>query len=332
MCYRDEQQLNAGDKLDQKIKNMPQFIQDYFEFLSSNNSKLSYWSTIRLFLEWLIDSNVIKNTLENITKDDLNQVTDVHLIKYFNGLMIGKYGDKISYNTVSRKKNNISGFWAYLVDKDYVRKNIVSKEVSKKYKKDDSNNAIEVPTDEQINTLLGNICNIKSEIIAIRNIAIVRLLMATGIRLSECVGLDMDDLHFDDPIPEITIWAKGKRSSRNVLIGSSAIDAVNEYLAIRELDEDMRYQKPLFLSERKDDNGNNKRISARAVQDFIGIYSNGEIHVHMLRHYAGTKMYENSNGDIAGVCEQLGHEDIKTTKKFYVKGNKSSMLEALNNI
>jgi site-specific recombinase XerD len=329
MCYKDEEQIKAGNKLDDKIKDVPEFIRDYFVFLNSNKSKLLYWGTIRMFLEWLISNKVINNTLESISKHDLMNVTDVHLVKYLDGLLIGQFGNKISPDTVDRKKNNISGFWSYLVEKDYVQKNIVTKSVSKKYKIEEGNHEIEVPTEEQLQMFLSNLEAIKSEIIALRNIAIVKLFTGTGIRISELIGLDVGDLHFDNAIPRITIWAKGKKNSRDVLVSKSAIDAVNDYLRVRNSNSDMKDLKPLFLSEHKDKHGNNSRLAVSSVNDFFRLYSNGEIHPHKLRDYAATKMYENSL-DIAGVSDQLGHSDIKITKQRYVKANTNSMLKALN--
>lgn len=195
MCYKEEKQKQEFEKLKEKTKNIPRFIKDYFSFLNSNTSKLSYWGNIRLFLEWLIDNNIINNTLEEITPEDLNKVTDIDVINYFDELLIGI--NKVSPDTVKTKKDNIKSFWNYLVDKDYVRKNVITKSVSKKYKIENDDSDIKVPTHEMVKSLLSNLESIKSEIIAIRNIAIVKLFAGTGIRLSELVGLDVDDLHFD---------------------------------------------------------------------------------------------------------------------------------------
>jgi site-specific recombinase XerD len=325
MCYKEEEQKKAKDKLEEKIKYMPKYIKEYFVFLSSNTSKLAYWSTIRLFLEWLIDNKIINNTIENISQEDLSEVTDVDVINYLDSLL----ENKVSPDTVKTKKNNLSGFWSYLVDKGYVQKNIITKSVSMKYKVEDSDREIKVPTEEQLQMVINNLEAMKSEITALRNIAIVKLFMGTGIRLSELVGLDIDDLHFDYEFPTITIWAKGKKKSREVLVNQSAVFAVSDYLKVRNANPELKDLQPLFLSERKDDNGNNKRLAVSSVEDFMKKYSNGKLHPHLLRHYAGTKMYENSN-NIVGVCDQLGHGDIKTTKKYYVKSDKSSMMTALN--
>jgi len=322
MCYKDEDQARAKYKLEEKIKDMPKFIKDYFKTLSSNKSKLTYWSTIRLFFEWLIDKKIINKPLEGIMPEDLVIVTHFDLVDYLEGI-------KASPDTIITKMNLIRSFWSYLIDNGYSQKNIVTKKVIQKFKVEKMDKDIELPTDEQLQSVLNNLESIKSEIISIRNISIAKLFIGTAMRLSELVGLDIDDLHFEREIPEITIWAKGKKRSRDVVVSQSAIDAINDYLIIRNSYPELKHLKPLFLSEHKDDDGNNKRISVSTVEKFFDKYSNGQIHPHKLRDYAATKMYE-SNHDIVGVSEQLGHSDINITRKRYVKANKNNMFTALN--
>jgi site-specific recombinase XerC len=325
MCYKDEVQRESIEKLEEKLVNVPEFIQNYFTFLNSAKSKVVYWSNIRSFLEWLIEQKVIKNTVEYIVVDDLKNVNDIHIVKYLDGRLAGMYGEKISLNTANNKMNYIRGFWSYLLENDYVPKNIATKRVANKYKvKIDKE--VEVPTDEEVEQFLSNLESIKSEIIAVRNIAIVKLFMGSGIRIEELVGLDINDLHLDGNEPYISIMRKGEQHTKKDLdISQSAVEAINDYLKIRNLNSELKDMEPLFLSERKD------RLAQNSIQKFFETYSNGMIHPHMLRHYAGTKMYE-SNHDIVGVSEQLGHGDINTTKKYYVKSDKSSIRAALNSI
>lgn len=114
------------------------------------------------------------------------------------------------------------------------------------------------------------------------------------------------------------------------MVSKDAIIAVNDYLKIRNLNDDMKNLQPLFLSEHKDKETNtHKRVSTRAIQDFFEKYSNNTINPHMLRDYAATNMYSVSL-NIVGVSKQLGHSDIKITGKRYVKPDKTSIIEALN--
>jgi site-specific recombinase XerC len=326
MCYKTEQQRKAADILENKIKDIPEFIQNYFVFLKSNNTKLNNWSAIKNLLEWLISQNIIKSKIEDIKPEDFKNVTDVHIVKYLDGLKDGLWGEPIALTTLNTKKNIYSGFWAYLVDKDYVIKNIITKQVSALYVLEDDND-VTVPTDEEIDMLLNNIEKINNETVIVRNIAIIKLFAGSGIRISELVGLDTSDLHFDNPQePYITVLGKGKQENKQeVPINKTAYNEVLSYLRVRNANPEWKDMDALFISEK----GN--RLSVREIQRFFYEYSNGTIHPHMLRHYVGTRLNESSGHDLEMVRKQLRHKNINTTAKIYVKTDKGATYNALNN-
>jgi site-specific recombinase XerC len=247
-------------------------------------------------------------------------------------LLLGLDGKKLTLNTVSTKKNIISGFWSYLVDKGYVNRNVVTKSVNSKYKAKDKE--VEVPTDEELEAFISNIYNIKSEIIAIRDVAIVKLLKGSGIREEELVGLDIGDIYFNTLEPHIKVLGKGNQGEENkdkVPVSQEAIEAVNEYLKYRNELPGISDINALFISEKMDKNTKKRRrITESAVKEFFDKYSGKTIHPHMLRHYVGTKMYENTGHDIVGVSKQLRHKSVVTTSKAYVKENKEKTYAALN--
>ena len=333
MCYKDESQRNVALKLEEMIKDKPEFIQNYFVFLTSNKSKLSYWSHIHKLLEWLIEQKVITNDLNNIVPSDLNNVTDIHMIKYLDGLKLGTYGTKNSYGTINTKKNVFSGFWSYLQDKEYVNKNIITKQLSKKYAIKEEKE-VTVPTEAELEMLISNLSNIKSEIISIRDIAIVKLFKGSGIRIEELVGLDMKDLDFaDDKQKFVWVMEKGEYNEKvKVAINKEAFAGMDDYLKIRNIDSKLKDLQPVFLSERKDKNGNNNRLAQSSIQDFFFTYSNGTVHPHMIRHYVGTMIYRSENGSLEMACDQLRHKDINTTKKYYLQKDKQQAYNVLDSI
>lgn len=327
MCYKNEVQKNAADKLDDKVKDMPEYIKDYFIYLKSCKSKLNYWSVIRQLLEWLISQNIINSTLENISVDEIRKVEDKHIIKYLEGLKSGIYGTKISKATANTKKNIYSGFWSYLAEKNIVEKNIINKSVHEHFRiKENTNKKIKVPADAEIENFISNLCNIKSEIVAIRNIAIVKLFMGSGLRIEELVGLDMEDLYFDNPkCRYVMIMEKGEYDEKvQVLINESAYNALTDYIQIRNADPLNKDRKHLFVSE------NGGRLAQSSIQDFFKEYSDGKITPHMLRHYFGTMLYKNSNHNIKLVCKRLRHHDVNTSIKYYVEEDEEEANEALN--
>ena len=153
------------------------------------------------------------------------------------------------------------------------------------------------------NTLLGR-----------RNRAILELFYSTGMRLSELVGLDLDDV--DLVADQVRVRGKGKRE-RLLPVGRPAVQSVRQYLPRR--DEVMREAKApdrraLFVGER------GRRLSARGVQlvvrRFLDAVSEGqEVSTHSLRHSFATHLLD-AGADLRAVQELLGHASLSTTQIY----------------
>jgi site-specific recombinase XerD len=248
------------------------------------------------------------------------------MIKYLDGLKNGLYGVQIVQSSANTKMNVIRGFWSYLIDKEYVTKNIVNKIVAKKYKIKDKK--VNVPTDEEVNDFLNNLENIKSEYTSLMYLAVAKLFLGSGFRLEELVGIDVDDLHFENEKDRyIMIMGKGEyeyTEPTKVNINQSAYIAIDDYLKIRNANSDIRDMKPLFISNER------KRLSYKTIQAMFSNYSNKTIHPHLLRHYVGTKIYENGDYDIKKVQKQLRHKDINTSIKYYVGNDEEELKNVLD--
>jgi integrase/recombinase XerD len=317
MCaeYKEEKQNKLNKKFEEKSKDLPEYIRDYFEFMKSADTKINTLGTIKKFFEWL----TINNIISNIKQDSISKVSDVNIVKYLNNLK----AQGLKHTSINTKMNQISGLWNYLVSKKYADTNIITDKVRELFEIEDTHEVV-VPTEEEIAALESSIYNIPNESVAIKYTAIMQLLIGSGIRLGELVGLDIDDLHFDAPEPYITVMGKGRQNVvREITISDTAVIAVNDYLAIRNLNDKIKDMKPLFISTL----GN--RLSASTIQSEIEKHSNGNVHVHLLRHYIASKMYENGT-PIATISKQLGHSSIDTTAKAYVKIDKSTTRNALN--
>ena len=102
----------------------------------------------------------------------------------------------------------------------------------------------------------------KDDILSIRDIAIIELIYSSGLRLSEAIGLDIDDIDFSDKV--LTVIGKGKKT-RNIPIGKYAIEAVSKWLKYRDKIVNVE-EKALFVSNR------GKRISSRSIQELSLIH------------------------------------------------------------
>ena len=147
----------------------------------------------------------------DITIEELNQITSNHIIKYLNDLKAGIGVRKNSLDSICTKKNVFSAFWNYMFLNKFVDDNIIRHIPGHLYKSEITQKEVKVPTDEQVQNF---ICRLNdgnnNEFNIIRNLAIVKLLMGSGIRSEELINLDVKDLCLDEEKPYIMILGKGK--------------------------------------------------------------------------------------------------------------------------
>ena len=147
----------------------------------------------------------------------------------------------------------------------------------------------------------------------VRDLAIVTLLLGTGIRVSECVGLDLNDVDFKNHGIRIT-----RKGGNQVVVyfGDEVEDALFNYLRERSNIVPMAgHEDALFLSMQK------RRITVKSVERLVKKYASmvtqvKKITPHKLRSTYGTQLYKQT-GDIYLVADVLGHSDVNTTKKHY---------------
>ena len=146
-----------------------------------------------------------------------------------------------------------------------------------------------------------------------RDLAIVTLLLGTGIRVSECVGLDIEDVDFKNN--GIKVTRKGG-NEMVVYFGPEVEKALKKYVTVREnITAIAGHEHALFYSTQR------KRIGVQAVENLVKKYSRAitttkKITPHKLRSTYGTALYQET-GDIYLVADVLGHRDVNTTKKHY---------------
>lgn len=325
MCYKEEKHSALNRMLADKLENIPDFISDFFDRYKSAATKNCNWGYIRDLLEWLIIKKYIsKNTISDITIQDMNGIKSNHIIKYLNELQSGHYKRKNTIDSICTKKNVFSAFWNYMFMNKYVDDNIIRHIPSKLFKQEETKKEVYVPTDEQIKNFLEKIGNDDS-FIAMRNLTIVKLFMGSGIRSEELINLDIKDLYLDEEPSYIMVLGKGKLEKYDkVYISKTAKDALTSYLNYRQefVVENNIKENAVFLSDNK------RRISKTAITSFFNKYSEGQIFPHSLRHWVGTMLYEKTK-DIVLVQEQLRHKDLETTKRYYVHMDESKIANAV---
>jgi integrase/recombinase XerC len=148
---------------------------------------------------------------------------------------------------------------------------------------------------------------------SVRDTAIAYLLLSTGLRVSECAELDVDDIDLNNHC--VRVVRKGGDEAL-VYFSDEAADYLERYLDERNNMSGLKDgEKALFISSQK------RRMSVRSIEIMIKKYAQRSVpmkHItpHKLRSTFATNLY-NQTGDIYLVAETLGHKDVSTTKEHY---------------
>ena len=325
--YREHTDTENILKLRQVLSTLPAFCKDYFRAIDSTTTtktRISYAYDIRIFFQFLLDENpAFKNYgMTDFSVDVLDQIKAVDLEEYMEYLKVYQNGDKTETNGergLKRKISALRSFYAYYYKREMIHTNpTVLIDVPKIHDK----SIIRLDTDE-VALLLDYIehCGdsltgqkrVYYEKTKERDLAIVTLLLGTGIRVSECVGLDIEDVDFKNN--GIKVTRKGG-NEMVVYFGEEVEKALKRYLEVRAgITPLAGHEHALFYSAQR------KRMGVQAVENMVKKYSRQitttkKITPHKLRSTYGTALYQET-GDIYLVADVLGHKDVNTTKKHY---------------
>ena len=325
--YREHTDTENILKLRQVLSTLPAFCKDYFRAIDSTTTtktRISYAYDIRIFFQFLLDENpAFKNyAMTDFSVAVLDQIKAVDLEEYMEYLKVYQNGDKTETNGergLKRKISALRSFYAYYYKREMIHTNpTVLIDVPKIHDK----SIIRLDTDE-VALLLDYIehCGdsltgqkrVYYEKTKERDLAIVTLLLGTGIRVSECVGLDIEDVDFKND--GIKVTRKGG-NEMVVYFGEEVEKALKRYLEVRAgITPLAGHEHALFYSAQR------KRMGVQAVENMVKKYSRQitttkKITPHKLRSTYGTALYQET-GDIYLVADVLGHKDVNTTKKHY---------------
>ena len=325
--YHEQKDVENILRLREVLTTLPPFCRDYFRAIdttTTTKTRISYAYDIRIFFQFLLDENpAFKNyKMTDFTVDVLDQIKALDLEEYQEYLKVYKNGDKTETNGergLKRKISALRSFYAYFYKREMIETNpTVLIDVPKIHDK----SIIRLDTDE-VALLLDYIEHCGDQLTGQkrvyyektkeRDLAIGTLLLGTGIRVSECVGLDIEDVDFKNN--GIKVTRKGG-NEMVVYFGPEVEKALKRYIEVRENIIPLEgHEHALFYSAQR------RRIGVQAVENLVKKYASQitttkKITPHKLRSTYGTTLYQET-GDIYLVADVLGHKDVNTTKKHY---------------
>jgi len=323
--YLDRNRRNMR-KLNEMLAELPPFCSVFFIGIQDTTTpltRLNYAVDLKLFFNYLVtyETQFYNRQVQSITIGDIDEI-DSQLIERFMAYI--SYYDKDDGTVFTngergklRKLSSLRAFFKYFFNKDMLKANVASKVRSPKLHEKPIIRLEENETAELMyscDTLSGFSEHQKkyNENFKTRDNAIISLFLTTGIRVSECVGLNYEDVDFE--IDGIKITRKGG-NQEIVYFGDEVRVALMDYMRERLSKISIKVEPALFLSLQE------KRLGVRAIQLLVKKYASvttplKKITPHKLRSTYGTSLYKETN-DIYIVADVLGHKDVNTTRKHY---------------
>lgn len=327
MSYNSQQYKQYTTKLREVIKELPPFCAEFFLGIENETlirTRYAYALDLRMFFKYLANETCEfkRDDIRSFNFQDLDKVSVTDVEKYLS--FLSYYTDDAENEVTNndhakaRKLSTLRSFYKYFIKKERIEHN--------------SPALVDLPTirecaiirlePDEVALLLdivesGNELTDKQkhyhDRTKSRDLAIMTLFLGTGIRISELVGIDIDDINFS--ANEFSIIRKGGK--QDILVfGSEARQALLDYMMDREhIMAQEGHENALFLSLQR------RRITVRAVENLVKKYAKvavplKKISPHKLRSTYGTNLYRET-GDIYLVADVLGHKDVNTTRKHY---------------
>ena len=308
------------------LPELPMVCASFFRSIESQTSVLTryaYAIDLRGFFQFTAAQPDLfaGKPIPSLTAVDLEKIRAYHIELYLNEVSFYQKGERELVNreqAKARKLSSLRSFFKFLHKQEYLPNNVAALvDIPKLHEKA----IIRLEPNEVANLLdlvedgegLSDRQKQFHSLTKVRDVAILTLFLGTGIRISELVGIDLEDIDLENDAFVVT----RKGGSEDILnFGSEVHEALQSYLALREtLSPLPGHERALFLSLQ------DRRITARAVENLVKKYARiaaplKKITPHKLRSTYGTMLYHETE-DIYLVADVLGHKDVNTTRKHY---------------
>lgn len=328
--YCEEIDAKNEKKLKNILTNLPVFLNDFFRGINSTTSsrtRIVYAYDLKNFFYFAVNELRIfkpyKDNIQNIDVTLLDKITlkDIEDYIIYIKFYIDENGKKHtnSERGISQKLAALRSMFKYFQKHQIIHNNPTLLASNPKI----HDKVIIKMDNDEVNSLIDYIKNCGSKLTGQkkiyyeknkeRDLMIIVLMLNTGIRVSECVGLNINDVNLRDNCIRVT-----RKGGNEMLIyfDNKVADMLKKYITdYRNKIENVKDKDALFLSIQK------TRIGVRSVEKLVKEYTsqvitNKKITPHKFRSTYGTALYK-ATGDIYLVADVLGHKDINTTQKHY---------------
>lgn len=341
LSYHDEVKKKNILKLRELLKKLPPFCAEYFlgkDQLISSRTKIAYAYDLIVFFEYLHDSDDERFSNKPINKypiEILDEIKRNDILFFMEYLSFYEKDGKVYKNDErgkSRKLSTLKSFYQYYFCNELIKTNPAALVQMPKLHEKEIIRLNENEVAELLDLVENGVKLTKGEKrfydkTSTRDFTILTVMLGTGIRVSECVGLNIDDIDLE----EFRFKVRRKGGNESIIyFGDEVCNALANYMELRETLYALEdHEQALFLSLQ------NKRMSVRAMENMVTKYTDKlntlkHITPHKLRSTFGTNLYRETN-DIYLVADFLGHKDVNTTRKHYASISDDTRKKAIRN-
>ena len=337
--YYKQREINTIKRINVMLQDLPPMTSEFVLGISEYTSpltRLNYVYDIRIFFDYLVKKVYKNKIIEELTILDIENLEITHFENYMAYLSLYEINGKeesCNERAKSRKMATVRAFFKYFFNKGKLKSNTASKVTLPKLH---DKEIIRLDIAEMVKLL--NLADSGDKFSThqradhkstkVRDVAILTLFLGTGIRNSELVGLNVEDVNFEDMSFAVT----RKGGNRTILYFNDEVEkTLKAWIGKRSTIKDLSpTENALFLSLQ------NKRISVRAIQELVKKYAKiitplKKITPHKLRSTFGTNLYRETQ-DIYLVADFLGHSDVNTTKKHYAAQSEDFKRKAIKSV
>lgn len=315
-CYYDYQKSIQIQKLNKISNELPAFCKQFFTGIEQHtqpSTRLKYAYDLKVFFDYIHNTKFPETDITEMPLCILNDISTYEIEDFLSYIKsYTNFEGKAIYNNragVKSKLAAIKSMYRYFYSHKAITNNATYNLRIPSIQEKNIIRLNDIQVDEVLNNIENNTVNSynKGELYIKRDYAVISLLLGTGIRVSECVGIDISDICFIDCYVQIV----RKGGNEDIVYFSDEVrDALYEYYMMRVcIDSE---SSAFFLSNRK------TRFSVRSVQGLVSKYTKDikQVSPHKLRATFGTNLYI-ATKDIYLVANTLGHSNVDTTKRYY---------------
>lgn len=306
MNGRLEKETKFYERMDKRVKALPAIIEEYYISLRANRKSYTsigvYINNILHFARFLSDEGIKNDFYKSV------QISDIE--RYFISLetRTTESGEKrIGDDVLQQRWSSLNNFFEFLVKRGYLQKNPIE---AVDRPKNNSEKKVTYLSKTEINKLFKAIERNPSKIMVSRDSTVIKLALATGLRVSALVNINLEDIDWDNNVIKVI---EKRKKIREISIGENTKRMLRGWIEIRNKEFGDLNNPALFISQMK------QRMSVDTVADILTKYCKEagikRITPHKLRATAACMLAKNDI-PVKAIAKQLGHNNITTTMKY----------------